>query len=397
MRGRLSAAAILGVLVGCSGPYGGLTTAAKDQGKATLVRAQAVNSENIPEVVLATGELLAEDLATISAKVPGRIAKLHVDLGSQVEAGQVLAEIEREDYEFRLKQAEALVEQTRARLGLGPGTTDKVDPAQTSTVKLAVGALENARLNFTRTSQLAKEGVAAQVDFDTVRSNLLIAEARFQAAMEEVYTNQAQLVERRAQLELARQQLADTQIRAPFRGAVTRRQASVGEYLAVNGAVVSLVRSHPLRLRLEVPERQASKVRLEQRVDLRVEGSTTTRSGRVVRVSPSIEAQNRSLVVEAEIPNEDGALRAGSFAEGTIAVNPDARGVAVPARAVLNFAGVDRVFVVENGAAAERLVKPGRRLARERVEILTGLQGGELVITEGNDRIAAGQKVQVAN
>ncbi|MBI3695896.1 MAG: efflux RND transporter periplasmic adaptor subunit [Acidobacteria bacterium] len=396
MPGRLWVAAVVGLLAGCSGPYSGLTTAAKDQGKSALVRAQVVTSENIPEVVVATGELLAEDLATISAKVPGRIAKLHVDLGGQVEAGQVLAEIEREDYEFRLKQAEALVEQTRARLGLGAGTGDQVDPARTSTVKLAVGALENARLNFTRTSQLAKEGVASQVDFDTVRSNLLIAEARYQAAMEEVYQNQAQLVERRAQLELARQQLTDTTIRAPFRGAITRRQASVGEYLAVNAAVVSLVRWHPLRLRLEVPERLAAKVRLGQSVGLRVEGSTATRSGRVVRLSPSIEAQNRSLVVEAEIPNEDGALRAGSFAEGTIAVNPDARGVAVPSRAVLSFAGVDRVFVVENGAAAERLVKPGRRLG-ERVEIVTGLKGGELVITEGHDRIAAGQKVQVAN
>lgn len=389
--------AVLGLAAGCSGPYSGLTTAATDQEKPVLVRAQTATVETLPEIVVATGELLAEELATISAKVPGRVSKLNVDFGSQVEAGQILAEIEKEDYEFRLKQAEALVEQSRARLGLGPGAGDQVTPENTATVKLAIGSLENARLNFTRVSQLAKEGVVSQSDFDLARSNLLIAEARHQAAMEEILQAQAQLVERRAQSALARQQLADTAIRAPFRGAVTRRQASPGEYLATNAPVVTLVRSHPLRLRLEVPERLAAKVRSGQRVELRLEGVSITRSGTVVRLSPSIEAQNRSLLVEAEIPNQDGALRAGSFAEGWILVNPDARGVAVASRAVLSYAGVDRVFVVENGSAAERIVKTGRRVGGERVEILRGLRAGDLVIVAGNDRLAGGQKVRVAD
>ncbi len=387
---------ILALAAGCSGPYSGLTTAAKNQEKPFPVRAYTAVVETIPELVVATGELSAEDLATISAKVPGRVVTLNVDLGSLVEAGQVLAEIEKEDYQFRVKQAEALVEQSRARLGLAPGRGDTVIPENTSTVKLAIGALENARLNFTRVSQLVKEGVVAQADFDQARSNLLIAEARHQGAMEEIIQTQAQLLERRAQLELARQQLADTTIRAPFKGAITRRQASLGEYLPINAPVVSLVRSHPLRLRLEVPERLAAKVRAGQRVDLRVEGMAIRRSGAVVRLSPSIEAQNRSLLVEAEIPNQDGALRAGSFAEGSIAVNPDARGIAIPARAVLSYAGVDRVFVIENGAAAERVVQTGRRIGGERVEIVAGLRPGDVVAVDGADRLSKGQKVQVA-
>src|SRR5262249_17442403 len=204
------------------------------------------------------------------------------------------------------------------------------------------------------------------------------------------------LVERRAQLELARKQLSDTTVRAPFKGAITRRQASLGEYLATNAPVVSLVRSHPLRLRLEVPERLAAKVRAGQRVDLRVEGVSLKRTGVVVRLSPSIEAQNRSLLVEAEIPNQDGKLRAGSFAEGSIRVNPDARGIAIPARAVLSYAGVDRVFVVENGAAGERVIQTGRRIGEERVEISTGLRAGDVVVVDGADRLSKGQKVQVA-
>jgi RND family efflux transporter MFP subunit len=381
---------------GCSGPYSGLTTAAKNAEKPAVVRTQTVAEESLPETITATGELFAEDQATISAKVPGRVAKLNVDLGSRAEAGDILAELEKTDYEFRIRQAEALVEQTRARIGLGPGDGDDIDPAKTATVKMGIGALEAAKLDFTRVSGLTKEGIFSQADLDRARSALLLAEARYQAAHEEIYQAKAQLVERRAQLDLARQQLADTVIRAPFRGAVTRRPASLGEYLAVNAPVVVLVRSHPLRLRLEVPERMAFKVRLGQRIDVQVEGAGVTRSGAVVRLSPAIDAQNRSLLVEGEVPNPDNALRAGSFVEGLITVNPNARGIALPLRAVLTYAGVERVFVVRNGEAAERPVKTGRRLPSDRIEILQGLQAGEAVVTDGNDRLATGQKVQAA-
>lgn len=396
MRERLWAAVTLALTAGCSGPYSGLTTSAKNAEKPAVVRTQTAADESLPETITATGELFAEDQATISAKVPGRVAKLNVDLGSLAEAGDILAELEKTDYEFRVRQAEALVEQTRARLGLGPQDGDDIDPAKTATVKIGTGSLEAARLDFTRVSGLVKEGIFSQADYDRVRSALLLAEARYQASVEEIYQAKAQLVERRAQLDLARQQLTDTVIRAPFRGAITRRPASLGEYLAVNAPVVVLVRSHPLRLRLEVSERMAFKVRLGQRIDVQVEGAGVTRSGVVVRLSPAIDVQNRSLLVEGEVPNSDNALRAGSFVEGLITVNPNARGIALPIRAVLSYAGVERVFVVRNGEAAERPVKTGRRLPGDRIEIVQGLRPGEAVVTDGNDRLATGQKVQAA-
>lgn len=396
MRAALSAVALLGMVTGCSGPYSAPTVSAKVSSKPLSVRVQPVTLQNIPEVITATGELFAEDLANISAKVPGRVSKLNVDLGSQVEAGQTLVELEKDDYQFRVKQAEALVEQTRARLGLTGGSSDEVTPENTAIVRQAAASLKEARLMFANSSRLVKEGVVSRVDFERAQVNFQAAEARYQAAMEETMQARAQLSERRAQLALARQQLSDTEIRAPFRGAITRRLASLGEYLAVNAPVVTLVRLHPLRLCLDVPERLATKVSIGQRVDVRLEGSDKARAGRVVRLSPAIEAQNRSLLVEGEIPNQDGALRPGSFAEGVITVNLQARGVAIPARALVSFAGVDRVFVNQDGVLAERIVKPGRKLSMDRVEILSGLKPGELVVTEANDRLANGQKVEAS-
>src|SRR5262245_45286101 len=383
------------LLAGCTGPYSAPTVSAKTEGKPIAVRARAVALETIPEIITATGELSAEDIATISAKVAGRVEKLNVDLGSVVEQGQILAELEKDDYTFRVKQAEALVEQTRAQLGLQSVSDDKVDPMNTSAVRQAAASLKEARLIHKNSSELFRQGVVSNVDYERAGVALQAAEARHQAAIESVYQAQAQLLERRASLALARQQLADTVIRAPFRGAITRRQATAGEYLPVNAPVVTLVRQSPLRLRLEIPERLAVKVRPGQRIDVHLEGSTLTHAGTVVRLSPSIEAQNRSLLIEGHIPNEDNALRAGSFAQGTVTVDPLAQGVAAPAHSIITFAGVDRVFIVEGKAVTERIVRLGRRLDGDRVEIVSGLKAGDLLIAEPADNLSVGHAVEV--
>lgn len=382
----------LAFVVSCSGPYSGPVAAKESQ--AIPVQTYRSVVETIPETITATGELLAEEMATIGAKVPGRTTRLHVDIGSRVEANQVLAEIEKDDYEFRVHQADALVAQTRARLGILDQAKDDVDPDNTAIVRQAAAALKEANFVFQTTQELQKGGVLSRIEFEKAQVRKQGAEAAYQAAREEVMQLRAQLTERRAQLALARQNLADCVIRAPFAGAITRRQAGLGEYLAVNAPVVTLVRQHPLRLRLEVPERTAAKVRIGQRIDVRLEG-VPARSGKVVRLSPAIDAQSRSLLLEGEIPNEDGSLRPGSFAEATITVNANASGLAVPKTAIRSFAGIDRVFIVQGGIIDERIVKTGRTLPDERMEVVSGLDPGLSVVIRADDKVTKGQKALV--
>jgi RND family efflux transporter MFP subunit len=351
--------------------------------------------EPIPEVITATGELIAEDQATLRVKVAGRVAKLHVDLGSRVEAGDIIGELEKDDYEWKLRQAEAAVEQSRARLGLGPNDNDDADPANTAIVRQAAASLKEATLVGQNVAALFKQGIASNVDYQKSLVALQAAEARHQAAVEEVFRTKAEILQRRTEVALAKQQLSDTVIRAPFRGAITQRIATLGEFLAVNAPVVVLVRWHPLRARLQVPERQAFKVHAGQRIDLVLEGQERPRPGRVTRLSPAMDAQNRSLVVEGEMPNEDARLKAGAFVEATITVDANARGIAVPLNSVLSFAGVERVFVVSDGVLAERLVKLGRKLGDGRVVITEGLQPGDEIVLNPSDRFLAGQRVQV--
>lgn len=380
-------------LAGCSGPYSGQKTAAKESAPRsvqTLVLARTA----IPEVISANGELFAEESATLSTKVPGRVLKIAVDLGSTVRAGDLIAELEKDDYQFRVRQAEALVEQTRARLGIPGQSDDRVTAERTAMVQQAQAALNEADVVYRTTDGLAREGIISKVDLEKALMRRQGAEAAYQSALSEVMLLRNQLAERRAQLDLARQQLKDSTVLAPFEGAITRRQASQGEYLGVNAPVVTLVRQHPLRVRLEVPERQAARVRRGQRIDLRLEGSAMGRSGRVVRMSPAIEAQNRSLLIEGEIPNQDGVLRPGSFVEGSIVVDPDAAGIAVPRAAVASFAGIERAYVVVDGVLEDRVLKTGRRLSGDRIEVLEGLSAGDRLVVKAGDRMAKGQRVK---
>lgn len=189
------------------------------------------------------------------------------------------------------------------------------------------------------------------------------------------------LSERSSGLALARQQFSDTVLSAPIDGAVRERRASVGEFLAAGAPVFALVRVHPLRLRVAVPERDASSVRVGQSVRVLLEGDPTAHAGRVARLSPSIQEQNRTLIVEAEVANREGKLRPGSFARAEIVVEADRTAVMVPAPAVVTFAGLEKVFVVKDGKAVEKRIRTGRR-SGDRVEILEGVAAGETVVAD---------------
>ncbi len=382
------------LLAACSGPYSERKAAAKAEAVPLTVDTVRATPISLPAVVNANGELFAEELANISTKVPGRVTKLTVDLGSLVKTGDVLAELEKDDYQYRLRQAEAQVEQIRARLALANQKDDLVDPERTAMVKEARAALEESRIVYETTDRLAKEGVVSRIEFERARARKQGLEARLQSALSEVLQMGSQLSERRAQLDFARQQLTDTVIRAPFDGAITKRAASIGEYLASNAPVVTLVRQHPLRVRLEVPERFAGQIHRGQAIDVRLEASSLKRTGRVMRLSPSIETQNRSLTVEGEIPNQDGVLRPGSFVEGSITVDSQAMGILMPNSALVSFAGVERVYLVKDNALDDRIVKTGRRIG-ERVEVTDGLKDGDLVVATANEKMTKGQKVRV--
>src|SRR5687767_10515480 len=247
------------VLAACSKQQkqdsGKAAPAALETRKVRTVRVQRLDTE---ETVYATGSLAAQDRATLSAKVPGRVESIEADLGSAVKRGDLLARIERQDYELKRRQAEAALAQARARLGLSlGGEEDKVEPEQASIVKEARALLNEATKNRDRAKNLRAEGVIPEAEVETAEAAFQVAVNRYDEAVHEAKNRMATLRMRQAELELAGQQLNDTEIRAPFAGIVEQRQTSPGEYLNVAAPLMTLVRVDPIRLRLEVSERDA--------------------------------------------------------------------------------------------------------------------------------------------
>jgi RND family efflux transporter MFP subunit len=391
----LGLAATLGIL-GCEGPDPAAAPAssARRELQPRSVRLVPAQESITDRRVSATGTLAADEQVVLGTKVAGRVGELLVDLGSRVRRDQAVARLDPTDAQIRVDQAAAALQQARARLGLSAkGVDDRVDPDQTALVRQARAVLDEATLTRERMERLWQQALVARAQVDTAVATLGVAEGRYQDAMEEVRIRQAVLLQRRSDHELARQQLTDTIVTSPIDGAVSERRASVGEYLAAGAPVVTLVKLHPLRLRLAVPEREAAGVRVGQPVLVAVEGAPGEHRGRVARISPAISEQSRTLMVEAEVPNGGAALRPGAFAKAEIVVTGDVRIVTVPAGAVVTFAGVEKVLMVNQGRAAEVRVQSGRRLG-DRVEIVAGVKAGTPVVEQPGN-LTAGQPVAV--
>ena len=377
-------AALLAMAGACSKSEAPKSAAATN--KVRTVRVALAEIRPMERVVTVTGLLLADEAATLSVKIGGRLKTLSVDIGSVVKRGDVIAQVEPRDYELRLQQASAALSQARATVGLPlEGMDDQFDSQKTSAVKEANAVLNEATRNRDRVLKLSRQGVLSTSDLDTVEAAYTIALNRYEAAGEEARTRQAVLAQRRAEFDLSKQQLNDTSLRSPFDGAIQSRLANVGEFLPAGSPVVRLVKTDPLRLRLEVSERDAAAVQLNQRVRLTAEGDTNIYTGTLTRVSPAIDEQTRMLLVEADVRN-DGSLRPGLFSRAKIVTRENEEGIAVPEQALIVFAGIEKVVVVQEGKAVEKIISTGRR-GPGWLEIVTGLKAGErVVIAPGNLR-----------
>ena len=388
------------VLAGCCAacaPAAPTPVSARADGAPRDVQTALVREEPWERTLRINGELAAFESATLSTKVAGRLDELAVDLGTRVKKGDLLARIDAHDYELRLTQAEAALGAARARLGLPLADGDEqddVDPEHVAVVLQARTALDEALREEKRVAEMVHSGVGTQAASDSAHSAVLLDQAKLQDALEEVANRRAQVRQRRADLALARAQLADTKVLAPFEGAVVARLAGTGDYLSAGAPIARLVRYDPLRLRLDVPEYAAGGIKSGQLLRAEFEDGTKT-EGQVARLSPELGSRNRTLQVEGELSNKDGALRPGSFARVEVVLDPAARTLVVPPEALLRFAGLDKLFEVVEGKALERRVRVGRSEAG-RIEILEGIAAGaELVLQPGN--IQGGASVRVTH
>jgi membrane fusion protein (multidrug efflux system) len=252
--------------------------------------------------------------------------------------------------------------------------------AAAAQAKLAQSQLDQAKRECDRVGHLLQTGAISQADYD--RQTAQCTAQQWSAAAAE------------AQQESAVKLVGDARIRAPFDGIVGERLVSVGQYVEPSTKVATLYEADPLRLQLTVPEASVAAVRQDGPVSFTVAAfGDRAFHGAIKYISPNVRESSRDLVVEALVPNADGALRPGMFAVARIELGEQVRPV-VPPAAVVRDEAENRVFVVgADRAVQERLVQLGEQQG-DAVAVLKGVRTGEAVVVEPGPDVRDGVRVE---
>jgi RND family efflux transporter MFP subunit len=387
----------LAAVVGCGGSATDDVIAVNQP--APPIRAEVLSIERAawPTMVRTQGSLFADEVAVVGAKVAGRIAEVHVELGDVLKAGDPLVTLDQEEFRLQVAQAEAQLQQTRAAVGLRPDDpVESLDPENSPPVREAKAVWDEAKAKRDRARQLRSQNTVTQAELEQMVAAEQVAAAQHASAINSVNEKIALIGVRAAELSLARQRLSDAVIPAPFDGLVDERHVAPGAFVQIGVPIVTLVRDNPLHFRGRMPERHSRRLRVGQEVRLQVEAVAQPRVVQVTRISPTLDPLSRSLLFEARVDNADGLLWAGIFAEAEVVIDSDAEKIVVPESAVAEFAGVEKVWKVVDGSAQEQIVLTGER-RDGRIEIIDGLAPGDAILGDADlGRVARVDAIEAA-
>ncbi len=359
------------------------------------VRSAVAKGKQIQRVVESVGTFYPFEEAIISAEVDGKVDEVKIDLGDIVTQGQILVHVADEEQRYLLAQQDAQLRQSLERLGLKDEKDRVKDVKETPEVRRAAADMQEAEQRYRRARSLADQGIGAQADLDQFQARYNSARAAYDATINQA-RNLIQEVERyKAVLDLQRKKLRDTTVRAPFAGLVKERMVTVGQFTRANTPLLTLVKTDPIRLRVEIPEKMGPWIKAGQTAEILVEAFSDRKfSGKIWRVSPTVDAAKRTFVVEALVPNPNNQLKPGSYAKARVPTDKVDSVLMVPYRAVNYVLGSNKVYVINNGVIDARDVKLGDRVD-EQVEVSEGLAEGDTVAMGPLNRLDTGTRVRI--
>jgi RND family efflux transporter MFP subunit len=301
------------------------------------VQAQVVESKSRVATEEVVGTVRARLHSVIEAKVSGKIEQMLTVPGQDVEAGELLVQLDAREVQAQLDQAAAVRQQ--------------------------------AESDLKRATDLFQQKILSSSEYDSAQSKFRVADA---AATE------------------AKTLLGYTKVTAPFAGVITRKYADVGDLAAPGKPLLEMEDARDLQLEADVPEAVIDRLTLGDKLGVRVSGVSNELAGVVSEIAPSADPNSRTFLVKLDLPPTSG-LRAGQFGRVAVPVG-ETSALRVPVSAVLQRGEVELVFVVANGHAQLRIVKTGKRVGDE-VELASGVDAGEPVVTEGASSLLDGQPV----
>jgi RND family efflux transporter MFP subunit len=303
------------------------------------VRVQTVERKTRAATEGVVGTVRPKLSAVIEAKVSGRIEQMLVVPGQLVTNGELLVQLDAHEIQSRLDQIAA--------------------------------SRQQAESDLKRATDLMQQKILSQSEFDNTQSKFRIAAA--------------------AEAE-ANTMLDYTVIVAPFDGVVTRKLTDVGDLAAPGKALLQMENPDTLRLEADMPEALIGNVKLGDKLAVRIAAVTNDITGTVAEMSPTADSNSRTYLVKLDLPGATG-LRSGQFGRVSVPVG-EASAIRVPVSALIQRGQMELVFVFANGHAQLRLVKTGSRIGDE-IEVVSGLDSGERVVTDGATALMDGQPVTV--
>jgi len=307
------------------------------------VEATRVTMAQMPQIIMAVGSLRSDESVTLRPEVAGRIIAIRFEEGQRVTKGQTLVQLD-----AAVNQAE--VQQARTNLDLAKTKYDR--------------AVDLAGRNFI-SGQARDESKSA---YELAQASLALVEARF----------------------------ARTEIKAPFSGIIGLRVVSIGDYVKEGADLVNLEAIDPIKVDFRVPENFLRDVKVGQTLQVSLDAIPgKTYDGRVIAVNPLLDAAGRSVVVRAQVRNQDVSLRPGMFARIGLLTQTKRDAMIVPEESLVPQGADNYLFRIVEGKANRVKVETGQR-RDGKVEIVNGIGKDDEIVTAGQARLRDGTPVKIA-
>ena len=311
--------------------------------KELVVRSMIVTPRELTDAITISGTLLPEEETNLAFETSGKITEIYFKEGQRVSKGQLLAKLNDATLQANLKRLKAQQQLTEDRL-------------------------RRQRV------LLEKEAVSREA---------------FQEA-------EVALMTLMAEIEHVEAQIKQTELRAPFDGTLGLRQVSVGEFVNTSQAVTNITAVNRLKIEFAIPERYANQLGAGKKLTFTCEGDNLKRSAEVYATDSHVDTDTRTLKVRAIYENPSGTLVPGRYVQVTLTAQHFAETLAVPSEAIISEMGIDKVFLYDNGVARPVQIQKGLRTASD-VQVLSGIEVGDTVITSGTMQLRTGMKVKLSN
>jgi RND family efflux transporter MFP subunit len=361
----LAAAVLSLAFVGCSSERQEASVAPETVTNVSVMTAQAAH---IPDVVEAVGTLRAAETSQLAAQMMGNIVELRAREGDHVQRGQVLA----------------VIDDAQPRAALDRATAADLAAQQEITASESDFTLVEA--TFKRYQTLYDRKSVSPQEFDEIKARYQATQARREIAR----AGQAQA---KAALQQARTVLGYTRIVAPFDGLVTERKADVGTLASPGMTIFTIEDLRRYRLEAAVNETDLQYVRQGQQASVLIDAlGDRELKGKVIEIVPAADPASRTFLVKVELPS-DPALRSGLFGRAQF-TRGERTAVLIPRGAIVERGQLQGVYVLDlNRIAGLRYITVGKPSAQQ-VEVLAGLQAGEMLIADPGSRELSGKKVE---